>query len=370
MRSLSLFWIASSLSFPAAAFAQVERCADALISNNVAWQYDSSLRIATMNLINRSNFDEKKKTLSLGGDFIVNSIPISAFANYDDFSSARNQEIQKSSFNYNQSESAYYVAQYVPSEAFSAYTECLRIRSQQTYGMHLIPIEVSDDYVSVDLLWNSPPPVGIATLTTEIEGGTFTNSPPSQLPPSNYHALNIRREKDKPLRLTISANGFKPERLSIPQVIRPPIHETPPWEVTGYQPRLEVLVHLEGVGDVKGVGNEWVGTKGQNRRLEGFALDVADKLPSVSLEYMCHIEGSGDTAFINEGNFCGTRGEKRRLEGFAARLSGDAARFYKVSYWCHLQGIGDVGPFESEQFCGTRGEKRRLESLKISIIRK
>lgn len=353
-----------------AANAQVERCSDVLISNNVAWQYDSSVRIATMNLIDRSNFEEKKKSLSIGGDFIVDAIPISAFASYDDFNVARQREVQKSTFKYDRSESAFYIAQYVPREAFASYTDCLRIKSQQTYGLHLIPIEVASDYVSIDLLWNSPPPVQTATLKTEIEGGSFTQPPQLQLPPSNYYPLNIKREPDKPLRLTVSANGFKPERLAIPAATKPPMTDIPPWEITGYRPRIEVVAHIQSLGDQKGVGGEWVGTKGRSLRLEGFAFDINDKVQGISLEYMCHIEGYGDTAYMGEGTFCGTRGEKRRVEGFAAKLVGPAAQYFSLNYSCHIEGVGDAGPMTSEQYCGTRGDKRRIEALMISIVRK
>lgn len=366
---VSVFAIAA-IANSTIAYSQVERCSDVLISNKVNWQYDSSVRIATMNLIDRSNFEEKKRSLSLGGEFIVDAIPISAFANFDDFNASRQREIQKSTFKYDRYDSAYFLAQYVPSEAFGAYTECLRIKSQQTYGLHLIPVEVSTDYVSIDLLWNSPPPVQTADIKAEIEGGSFTQPYPLNLPPSNYHPLNIKRQPNKPLRVTISANGFKPERLAIPVKEKPPLDGIPPWEVTGYRPRIEVLAHVQSFGDVKGVGGEWVGTKGQSLRLEGFSLDITDNVPGLSLQYFCHVEGFGDTTYMSEGSYCGTRGERRRTEGYGAKLVGPAAQFYNLTYSCHLQGIGDVGPMTSEQYCGTRGESRRMEAIQISIVRK
>lgn len=289
--------------------AQAERCSDVLISSNVAWQYDTSLRIATMNLIDRSNFESKRKSLSGGADFIVNGTPISAFANFDQFNEARSREVQQSRFNYDFNESAYYVAQFVPREAFSAYVECLRIRKQQAVGLHLIPIEISPDYFAADIFWNSPPPGTPATLRVELAGGSFTEEPPETMSAQSYHPLNVRRVEGQPMRLTVSANGFQPERIAIPRYEAPAKVE--PWEIKGFRPRIEVLTHIQSLADIKGVGGEWVGTKGRSLRLEGLSLDITDNVPGLGLEYMCHIEGSGDTPYMSEPRFCGTRGESR-----------------------------------------------------------
>lgn len=354
----------------AQANAQDERCADALVSNNVAWEYDNSLRIATMSLIDRSNFEEKKRSLSLGGSFIVDALPISAYGSYDDFDQARSRELKKSTLNYDRREWAMYVAQYVPVEAFNAYSDCIRAKGQSSFGIHLIPVSIEDDYVALDLYWNPAPPVTAAKLKTEISGGDFTVSPPVELPPSTFHPLNVRRKQGEPLRLTVSANGFKPARLSVPLLVLPPASAKQPWEISGYRPRIDVVTHLQGVGDTKGRETSWVGTTGQSRRLEGFSADITDNIPGLSIEYMCHIEGFGDYTWIKEGKYCGTRGESRRLEGFAIRATGPAAAFFDVSYRCHLEGSGDSQVLLNGQYCGTRGESRRVEAILIEIKRK
>lgn len=350
------------------AHAQAERCSDALISSNVAWQYDTSLRIATMNLIDRSNFESKRKSLSAGADFIVSGIPISAFGSFDEFSEARSREVQQSRFNYDFNESSYYVAQFVPREAFTAYVECLRIRKQQAVGLHLIPIEISPDYFAADIFWNSPPPGTPATLKVELAGGQFTEKPPEAMSAQSYHPLNVQRTEGQPLRVTVAANGFQPERISIPRYVAP--EKVQPWEIKGYRPRIEVLAHVQSMGDVKGVGGEWVGSRGRRLRQEGLQLNITDNVPGLRLEYMCHIEGSGDTLYMGEEQYCGTRGESRRIEGWAVRLVGPAAPFFTLQYWCHLEGVGDSGPMTNEQYCGTRGEKRRMEAIKLVVERK
>jgi uncharacterized protein YjdB len=85
------------------------------------------------------------------------------------------------------------------------------------------------------------------------------------------------------------------------------------------------------------------------------------------MQYMAHLEGIGDVPFVNEGQFIGTRGQSRRLEGFAIRLTEPAAAKFDVVYMAHLQGTGDTGFFQNGQFCGTRGQSRRVEGILVRV---
>ncbi|MCA9780343.1 MAG: matrixin family metalloprotease [Candidatus Eremiobacteraeota bacterium] len=133
---------------------------------------------------------------------------------------------------------------------------------------------------------------------------------------------------------------------------------------------LRVLVHLEGMGDIERRDNEFSGTRGQSRRLEGFQIAIATSIQGLSCRYMAHLEGIGDTGWVNEGQFVGTRGQSRRLEGFAIELTGPQAPNYDVIYMGHLQNSGDTGYARNGQFCGTRGQSRRLEGLLVRVQRK
>lgn len=132
-------------------------------------------------------------------------------------------------------------------------------------------------------------------------------------------------------------------------------------------PALRVTVHLQGIGDVRYRDNEFAGTRGQSRRLEGFQLQLATAVPNLSLRYMAHLQGIGDMAFVPAGQFMGTRGQGRRLEGFAIELTGSAAKNYNVRYMAHIQGIGDTGYYDNGKFCGTRGQGRQVEGMLVRI---
>lgn len=132
-------------------------------------------------------------------------------------------------------------------------------------------------------------------------------------------------------------------------------------------PSLDILVHLESIGDRSFRENEFAGTRGQSRRLEGFQLQISPPVAGLSMRYMAHLQNIGDVPFVNEGQFVGTRGQSRRLEGFAIELTGPQASNFNVVYMAHLQGTGDTGYFQNGQFCGTRGQSRRVEGILVRV---
>ncbi len=158
-----------------------------------------------------------------------------------------------------------------------------------------------------------------------------------------------------------------PENLQIvkdsrhPSVVSPPLYDTTNL-------KLDVLVHLSGIGNSTAHDDQFAGTRGQSRRLEGFSLQLNPQVPGLSLKYVAHLQGTGDALFVNEGEFLGTRGQSRRLEGFAIELTGPSAANYDVIYMAHLAGTGDTGFFQNGQFCGTRGQSRQVEGILIRIV--
>ncbi len=135
-------------------------------------------------------------------------------------------------------------------------------------------------------------------------------------------------------------------------------------------PALRVLVHLQGIGDRTFRDNEFAGTRGQSRRLEGFQINFNPPVAGLSMRYMAHLQGIGDVPFVNAGQFIGTRGQSRRLEGFAIRLTGTQASNYNVFYMAHLQRSGDTAVYQNGQFCGTRGQSRRVEGILVRVERR
>jgi Clostridial hydrophobic W len=128
-----------------------------------------------------------------------------------------------------------------------------------------------------------------------------------------------------------------------------------------------VLVHIQGFGDIACSDRDWCGTRGESRRLEGFAVRLPSTLKDVQLQYMCHIQSRGDTQWLPSGQFCGTRGQSLRLEGFAMKLSGPGATRFRLTYQAHVQGLGDTRVFSDGEFAGTRGQGRCVEAIRVAI---
>lgn len=135
-------------------------------------------------------------------------------------------------------------------------------------------------------------------------------------------------------------------------------------------PALGVLVNLQNIGDRTFRHNEFAGTRGQSRRLEGFQINFNPAVAGLGMRYMAHLQGVGDVPFVNAGTFIGTRGQSRRLEGFAIQLTGSQANNYNVFYMAHLQGTGDTAVYQNGQFCGTRGQSRRVEGILVRVQRR
>lgn len=133
---------------------------------------------------------------------------------------------------------------------------------------------------------------------------------------------------------------------------------------------MDVLVHLQDIGDLVFHEDEFAGTRGQSRRLEGFQLSFTPRLDGLSMQYMAHLENIGDVPWVSEGQFIGTRGQSRRLEGFAIKLTGKHASEFTVEYMAHLQGTADTRWFSDGEFCGTRGQSRRVEGICVKVVKK
>ena len=133
---------------------------------------------------------------------------------------------------------------------------------------------------------------------------------------------------------------------------------------------LTIVVHLQGIGDKTFHADEFAGTRGESRRLEGFSVRIDPPVPGLTMQYSAHLQETGDVPSVNEGEFVGTRGQSRRLEGFQIRLAGPEASHYSVSYMAHLQDIGDTSYFADGEFCGTRGQSRRVEAISVRVTRR
>jgi len=82
---------------------------------------------------------------------------------------------------------------------------------------------------------------------------------------------------------------------------------------------------------------------------------------------MAHVQDIGDTSWVREGQYVGTKGQSKRIEGFAIRLTGSQASKYDVFYQAHVEGIGNTPRVGNGQFSGTRGQSKRVEAISVWV---
>lgn len=130
---------------------------------------------------------------------------------------------------------------------------------------------------------------------------------------------------------------------------------------------LRVGVHVQGLGDREFADDDYAGTRGESRHLEGFAIAFVDRIPGLGIRYMAHVQNIGDTSWVGETEYSGTRGQGLRLEGFAIELTGPEAAKYDVHYLGHFARYGDSNVMSNGEFCGVRGEGLTIEALKVWV---
>lgn len=133
-------------------------------------------------------------------------------------------------------------------------------------------------------------------------------------------------------------------------------------------PNFDVLAHIENKGDVHGGPDTYVGTRGENKSMEGFSVTFSPRVDGIGLRYRAHLRGSGDTDWVGDGTFVGTRGKSKPVEGFAIELSGPKLAEYDVQYMTHVENQGDTGWSSNGEFCGTRGRTLTTQGIAVRIV--
>ena len=129
---------------------------------------------------------------------------------------------------------------------------------------------------------------------------------------------------------------------------------------------IKVMVNMRAIGEGTYCENEWAGARGDTRPLDGFRL--ISKIPDLKFSYMGHIQNEGDTTWKSDGEYVGTIGQPKYIEGFAIRLEGSAASSYELHYRAHLAYKGDTKFYNAGEPCGF--EHTAVEAMYIVLSKK
>jgi hypothetical protein len=135
---------------------------------------------------------------------------------------------------------------------------------------------------------------------------------------------------------------------------------------TGAPKMMDMVAHIQSRGDVGAVLGEWLGEKGSQRWIEGFAVAPAQDIQPVDIEYQAVLGRGWLSPWVEGGQFCGSRGMALPVLGLKMRLRGAAADAFDCSYSATFIDGTEVGPVKAGEACEA-DSLAALESFRIDI---
>jgi hypothetical protein len=141
---------------------------------------------------------------------------------------------------------------------------------------------------------------------------------------------------------------------------------------TGVDPLIEgtsVLAHACYIGDIQGRLNDWIGTKGSQNWIEGFAITLPDGTPPTDIQYAAVLGDRSMSTLHVGGSYCGTRGLGAPIHGFCIWLHGDLAHHYDCHYSAAFMDGTNLDFVPAGQVC-TASALAPLVAFKIILRRR
>ncbi len=189
------FFIACILSlFCGSATLAQEACSNHWQFNQISYQSDLKKKLAIIYSIDRENFEERKREFGSGLTMPVEGIPISGYANYNDFDAARQRMSSRFAYSLDLEHSESYLRQFVAPETLEAVKLCIA----NTFGLHAVLDRVQGESVLISLHWK--PTAGgtnpIDPLSETVIAGELVGDFPTKLEPHNWAAVTYKRNRN------------------------------------------------------------------------------------------------------------------------------------------------------------------------------
>ncbi len=113
----------------------------------------------------------------------------------------------------------------------------------------------------------------------------------------------------------------------------------------------EAFAHIYGVGDSGGAIGEWIGERGSQRWIEGFAVQPRAAIPPEDLEYQAVLGRGWMSPWSEGGQFCGSRGMSLPILGLAIRLRGPSADTHRLALSASFVDGTQSGPVAAGEPC-------------------
>ena len=114
---------------------------------------------------------------------------------------------------------------------------------------------------------------------------------------------------------------------------------------------MDMMAHIQTRGDVGAKFGTWLGERGSQNWIEGFALNAPEGINPADLSYQAVLGRGWLSPWVEAGQYCGSRGMALPLLGLRIRLSGEAAENYEVSCSASFVGGTNAGPAGNDETC-------------------
>jgi len=131
----------------------------------------------------------------------------------------------------------------------------------------------------------------------------------------------------------------------------------------------EIVAHVQRTGDVGGRIGDWIGTRGSQAWVEGFAVKPSEGLAAGDIEYQGVLGRGWLSPWVEGGKFCGSRGMALPLLGIKLRLKGAAASEWDCSYEATFTDGSKSGPVGAGEACEAES-LASLEAFRIELRRR
>jgi hypothetical protein len=132
--------------------------------------------------------------------------------------------------------------------------------------------------------------------------------------------------------------------------------------------QVEIVLHIERIGDRRFAGGEWIGSRGQGRPIQAFSVCPLEKLAATDIEYRAYGPGGRETPWVTAAALCGTRGQGIALTGFAIRLAAQSSERFDVVYEGAFVEGGTTGQRWNGEPCASSKIDDALEAMHVRLI--
>ncbi len=115
--------------------------------------------------------------------------------------------------------------------------------------------------------------------------------------------------------------------------------------------QVNLMAHIQSRGDVGAAFGEYLGERGSNNWIEGFAVNPPEGVSPANFTYQAVLGRGWLSPWVEAGQYCGSRGMALPLLGLRIRLGGEAAEQYEISYSASFVGGATAGPVGNDETC-------------------